>query len=123
MAEAEALRSPVDLPDDAPEDASLRWCVHIVAVVAALLGVLNTAAIRSWASELAPGPVTEPVIAAADRWYDAAWGLRLTAPLETMHGWWEGARAVRFASGKEKAPAPPEGAPAPEPHARRGVYR
>ena len=122
MADAEAPKSPVDLPGDAEEgNASLRWCVQIVAVVAALLAILNTTAIRSWASELAPDPMTEPVIAAADRLYDAASGLRLTAPVDTMRGWWEGARAVRFASAKEKAPALPEGAPAPEPHARNGV--
>jgi hypothetical protein len=113
MANAEAPSSPVDLPGDVPEGgASLRWCVQIVAMVAALLAVLNTTAIRSWASELAPGPVTEPVIAAADRLYEAASGLRLTAPVETMHGWWEGARAVRFALAKEKAPAHRHDAPA-----------
>ncbi|HZF95858.1 MAG TPA: hypothetical protein VEZ20_13420 [Allosphingosinicella sp.] len=123
MADAEAPKSPVDLPGDAPEGTSLRWCVQIVAVMAALLAILNTTAIRSWASELAPGPVTEPVIAAADRLYEAASGLRLTDPVETMHGWWQGARAVRFASRKEKAPAPPEGAPAPEPHARNEIQR
>jgi hypothetical protein len=120
----QALKSPVDLPGDPPEEGnSLRWCVEIVVAVAALLAVLNTPAIRGWASELAPGPVTEPVISAADRLYEAASGLRLTLPVETMHGWWEGARAVRFASGKEKAPAPPEGAPAPEPHARKRDQR
>ena len=119
MADAEAPQSPVDLPGHAEEGTCLRWCVQIVTVMAALLALLNTTAIRSWASELAPGPVTEPVIAAADRLYEAASGLRLTAPVETMHGWWEGARAVRFAADKEKAPAPPEGAPAPEPHARK----
>ncbi|HEY0011262.1 MAG TPA: hypothetical protein VGB79_00245 [Allosphingosinicella sp.] len=118
MADAETPKSPVDLPGDVSEGTSLRWCVQIVALIAALLAILNTTAIRSWASELAPGPLTEPVIAAADRLYAAASGLRLTTPVETMHGWWEGARAVRFAPRKEKAPARPEGAPAPEPHAR-----
>ena len=108
-----ATLSPVDLPDDRTEEgAALRWCVTIVAVGAAVLALLNTSAVRAWASELAPGPATEPVIAAADAWYEAAAGLGLTAPVETMHGWWEGARSARF---RKKAPAHPDGAPAPEP--------
>lgn len=120
MSERETCLSPVDLPgDNAGEGAALGWTVRIVAAACLLLASLNAAAIRSWASELAPGPATEPAIAAADAWHGQAEALGLTAPVATLHGWWEAARAVR----KETAPAPPEGAPAPEPRSKAGDQR
>lgn len=127
MSERETCLSPVDLPGDmagdrAGEGAALGWTVRIVAAACLLLALLNAAAIRSWASELAPGPATEPAIAAADAWHGQAEALGLTAPVATLHGWWEGARALRAAQ-KETAPAPPKGTPAPEPRSKAGDQR
>lgn len=127
MSERETCLSPVDLPggaasDGAGEGAALGWTVRIVAAACLLLALLNAAAIRSWASELAPSPATEPAIAAADAWHDRAEALGLTAPVATLHGWWEGARSLRAAQMKT-APAPPEGAPAPEPRSIAGDQR
>jgi hypothetical protein len=112
--------SPVDLPGDVPgEGAPLRWAVTIVAVASALLLFLNATSIRAWANELPPGPATDPVIAAADAWYGFTSSLGLAAPVETVHLWWEGARAARFGSQPDTAPAD---APArqPRPGEERG---
>lgn len=98
--------SPVDIPGDAPDEGAPRWTVQIVALATALLFLLNATAIRAWANELAPSAWTEPVIAAADAWHGFASGLGLAAPVETMHGWWEGARAARFGGGEAAAPPP-----------------
>jgi hypothetical protein len=97
--------SPVDLPGDpVGEGAPVRWTVQIVAVASALLFLLNATSVRSWASELRPGPWTDPVIAAADAWYETTAAIGLSAPVETLHGWWQQVQAARF--GGEAAPAP-----------------
>ena len=96
--------SPVDLPGDAPgEGRPLRWATTIIAVASAFLLLFNAGALRSWAGDLEPGPVTEPVIAAADAWHGFTERLGLTRPVETMRGWWQEVKAGRFAAQPNEA--------------------
>jgi hypothetical protein len=102
----ERTLSPVDLPGDVVgEGAPVKWTAQIVAVASASLLLFNAVAIRSWASELHPGPWTDPIISAADAWYEATARIGLAAPVETMHGWWQRVQAARF-GGTEPAAAP-----------------
>jgi hypothetical protein len=110
----ERTMSPVDLPGDpVGEEAPVKWTAQIVAVASALLFLLNATSIRAWASELRPGPWTDPVIAAADAWYDTAARVGLTAPVETMHGWWQSVQEARF--GRDAARQEPEEPARPQP--------
>lgn len=119
----ERTLSPVDLPNDpVGEGAPVRWTVQIVTVATALLFLLNATAIRAWASELRPGPWTDPVIAAADAWYDTAAGLGLTLPVETMHSWWQQVQEARFGDDTAEPGAPRPGEPA-RPQPRPGEAR
>ena len=90
--------SPVDLEDDDGRDA-LGWTSRIVATASLFLLLFNPDALRSWASELPPGPMTEPLLAGTDRWYAATHALALDAPVETMRGWWQAAQAARLPDG------------------------
>jgi hypothetical protein len=92
----ETILSPVDFPFEAPM-AGLRWTSEIVATAALMLLLFNAGAVRGWASELPPGPLTEPAIAAADGWTAATEAVGLDRPVETMRGWWREAQAARFA--------------------------
>jgi len=95
--------SPVDLDDDAPAGGRpLLWTSRVVATAAAFLLLFNAGALRSWASELSPGPATDPVIAAADRWFAATHALGLDVPVETMRGWWQAAQAARLSTGDDQ---------------------
>jgi hypothetical protein len=115
----ERTLSPVDLPGDAVgEGAPIRWTVQIVAVASALLFLLNATSIRSWASELRPGPWTDPVISAADAWYETTASVGLAAPVETVHGWWQKVQAARFSG--QSAPAEPQREEPARPQPRPG---
>lgn len=92
----ETAHSPVDFPLEAAM-AGLRWTSEIVATATLVLLLFNAGAVRGWASELAPGPLTEPAIAGADRWHAATEAAGLSGPVETMRGWWREAQAARFA--------------------------
>ncbi|MEA3017641.1 MAG: hypothetical protein QOI38_2363 [Sphingomonadales bacterium] len=94
---ADHVPSPVDLDDDgAIGGPPLPWTSRIVATAALFLLLFNAGAVRSWASELPPGPATDPLIAAADRWFAATHALGLDLPVETMRGWWQAAQAARL---------------------------
>jgi len=89
--------SPVDLPPPAkPLPHPLRWTSTVIAVAAALLLALNATALRGWAYQLKPGPLTGPVVAAAESWYDATARFGLNRPVDAMHGWWQSVKAARF---------------------------
>lgn len=105
--------SPVDLPPPAePLPHPLRWAATMIAVAALVLLPLNATAIRGWAYELEPNARTQPVIAAAERWYDASSGIGLSAPLDAMRGWWQRAQRWEFGGGGEEATPVAEEEPA-----------
>ena len=99
FARAEQAPSPVDLDGETAGDA-LGWTGRSLAAAALFLLLFNAGAVRGWASELPPGPATEPLIAAADRWYDATHAAGLDVPVETMRGWWQRAQAARLTAGE-----------------------
>ncbi|MEA3041591.1 MAG: hypothetical protein QOC65_1080 [Sphingomonadales bacterium] len=95
--------SPVDLEDDdAIGRGPLLWTSRIVATASFFLLLFNAGAVRSWASELPPGPASDPLIAAADRWFAASHAVGLDAPVETMRGWWQAAQAARLSSEEDQ---------------------
>ena len=100
----EATLSPVYLPQDAPDSGALRWTASAIALASAFLLLFNAGAIRGWANELAPGPMTEPMIAAADAWHGLTERLGLDAPIETMRGWWRAAQGSADKGGRQEAP-------------------
>jgi hypothetical protein len=95
--------SPVDLDDDAAAGGRpLLWTSRVVATASLFLLLFNAGALRSWASDLPPGPATDPVVAAADRWHAATSMLGLDVPVETMRGWWQAAQAARLSTGDDQ---------------------
>jgi hypothetical protein len=95
--------SPVDLPPpDEPLPHGLRWTSIVIAVATILLALLNATAIRAWAYQLPDNPVAERIVAGAEGWYGFTASLGLNVPVETMHGWWQSAEAVRL-GGEEPA--------------------
>jgi hypothetical protein len=98
-----ASLSPVDLPGDLPDvGRPLRWTAGIVATASLVLLLFNAGAIRGWADELPPAPLTEPAIAAAEAWHGLTSQIGLAAPVETMRGWWREAQDARFAAGEDQ---------------------
>ena len=94
----EATLSPVDLAGDLPGvGRPLRWASEIVATASLTLLLLNAGTVAGWANELAPGPVTEPAIVAAERWHELTRGVGLDRPVEAMRARWREAQAARFA--------------------------
>ena len=92
-----ATLSPVDLPEPAtPLPHPLAWTSRVILLATLVLAMLNAHAIRGWAYQLPPNAATARVVAAAEAWYDAAGGVGLNRPVETMHGWWQAAREARF---------------------------
>jgi hypothetical protein len=97
------VASPVDLEDDdAVAGRPLLWTSRIIATASLFLLLFNAGAVRSWASELPPGPAADPLIAAADRWFAATHALGLDAPVETMRGWWQAAQAASLSDGDDQ---------------------
>ena len=95
--------SPVDLDDGAQSAGrALPWTGRVVATAALFLLLFNAGALRSWASDLPPGPGTEPVVAAADRWHAATAALGLDVPVETMRSWWQAAQAARLSGADDQ---------------------
>lgn len=90
------MLSPVDLPGEPFEPEALGWAARIVATASLFLMLFNSGAIRGWADELPPAPLTEPVVAAAERWHGAASALGLDVPLEAMRRRWREAQDARF---------------------------
>ena len=101
FARTEHAPSPVDLDGDTAGDA-LGWTGRSLATAALLLLLFNAGAVRGWASELPPGPATEPLIAAADRWYDATHAAGVDVPVETMRGWWQAAQGARVPADEDQ---------------------
>jgi len=96
MTEPEPL-SPVDLPEPpAPLPHGLRWTTTAIAIAALLLALLNAHAIRGWSYQLTPNAASARIVTAAEAWYDTVGRAGLNRPVETMHGWWQSARAARF---------------------------
>lgn len=97
------VSSPVDLEqDDSTGERPLLWTARIIATASLFLLLFNAGAVRSWASELPTGPASDPVIAAADRWFAATHALGLDAPVETVRGWWQAAQAARPGAGDDQ---------------------
>ncbi len=82
--------SPVDLPgaDDAPQ--SVMWAAKIVGISALLLALLNPATVRDWSHDLPAGPFSQPIMAAADVWYQMLDGAGVTQGWKWVHAVWVG---------------------------------
>jgi len=90
--------SPVDLPaPPAPLPHALRWASTAIAAATLFLALFNAHALRGWAYDLPPSAVGERVIGAAESWHNATATLGLNRPVETMRGWWQSAKEIRFA--------------------------
>lgn len=90
--------SPVDLPPPpAPLPNPLRWASEAIAAATLFLALFNAHAIRGWTYDLPPGAASERAIGAAEGWYDSTAALGLNRPVETMRGWWQSAKEMRFA--------------------------
>jgi hypothetical protein len=86
--------SPVDLPEPpTPLPHGLRWTTTAIAVATLVLALTNAHAIRGWAWQLTPNEASARVVTVAEGWFDAMDRVGLNAPVETMHGWWQSARA------------------------------
>lgn len=96
--------SPVDLPPLPDEHHPLRWTTTVVVVTTAFLALFNASALQGWAYELAPGPYTARVVAAADGWYGFTARLGLDRPVALMHGWWQSVKAAELGGGAEALP-------------------
>ena len=96
--------SPVDLPDPpAALPHGLKWTSLVIAWASLVLFLLNAHAIRGWSYQLPPGAASAQVVNAAETWFDTVDRAGLNRPVETMHGWWQSAREVRFQT-EEKGP-------------------
>lgn len=106
--------SPVDLPGEAGQGQGqgLRWTTIVIAAATLTLLPLNATALRGWAYELKPTPLNAHVVAATERWYDVMAAIGLTAPVETMHGWWQGLQSLEFGGSGADAETPPQPEPA-----------
>jgi hypothetical protein len=103
----EGTLSPVDLPDPPePLPHPLRWTSIVIAVASAVLALTNAHAIRGWAYQLPPNEWTAPIVTGAEGWYDTLDAAGLNAPVETMRGWWQAAKEVRFGGDAPEGPAP-----------------
>jgi hypothetical protein len=112
------MTSPVDLPPaEGEEPHPLLWASVAILVAAAFLFLFNATALRGWAYQLEPGPVSERVVTVSGGWYDQTGRFGLNRPVEAMSGWWEALKDVEFGGGEagaaEEAPAA-ETAPADE---------
>ncbi|MGF7147524.1 hypothetical protein FHS96_001133 [Sphingomonas zeicaulis] len=99
--------SPVDLPVDEDERGTLRplgWTATVIVTAAALLALFNATALRGWAQDLPPGPVTERIVAAAEGWYALTDRIGLTAPGKTIRAAYDGVKAARFGDQDGKKP-------------------
>jgi hypothetical protein len=116
--------SPVDLPEPpAPLPHGLRWTTNVIASAGLVLALLNAHAIRSWSYQLAPSAASSRVVSAAEAWYDIVGQAGLNRPVETMHGWWQEGRDLRFGDAAQtgdgagisarEQPRSRRGAPAP----------
>jgi hypothetical protein len=89
--------SPVDLPEPpVPLPHGLRWATMVIAWATLVLALLNAHALRSWSYQLPPSAASAQVVTAAESWFDLVDQAGLNRPVETMHGWWQGARDARF---------------------------
>lgn len=96
--------SPVDLPPaEGEEPRPLLWAFIAIGVAAAFLALFNATALRGWAYQLEPGPVSERVVNAAESWYAQTEVLYLNRPVEAMSGWWEALKGVEFGGGGDSA--------------------
>ncbi|AHE54203.1 hypothetical protein [Sphingomonas sanxanigenens] len=99
--------SPVDLP---PEEGgaggrqALRWTTVVIVTAATLLALFNATALRGWAQDLPPGPVSERILTAAEGWYGLTDAAGLTAPGKTIRAAYDRVKAARFGGAdQEKA--------------------
>jgi hypothetical protein len=86
----ERVRDSYEFPTDLGEDAepgALRWTATVIAVSAGLLALLNAQALTGWADELAPGPVSVKLVAAANAWEDMTGSLGV--PHARLHKAWK----------------------------------
>jgi hypothetical protein len=98
--------SPVDLPEPpAPLPHGLGWTTTTIACASLVLALLNAHAIRSWSYQLPPSAASARVVSAAEAWYALVDRAGLNRPVETMHGWWQAGRDMRFHG---EAPAGPD---------------
>jgi hypothetical protein len=104
--------SPVDLPEpDAPLERPLTWTVTVIATAGLFLALFNAEAIRGWAYDMKPTPITERLVDTSETWFEVPAALGLDRPVTVMRGWWKDLQSARFPGQKEAGPA----AEAPEP--------
>ena len=99
--------SPIDLPGEAGEGKGLRWTTIVVVAATLTLMPLNATALRGWAYELEPTPLNAWIVSLAEGWYDLMSSFGATAPVETMHGWWQGLQALEFGGAAVETETPP----------------
>lgn len=88
---------PVKLTSDADCGAgALRWTGGVLALTTLALALLNAGAIANWSQELAPGPHTAKIMAAAETWKNATVRLGLDRPHASLHGEWKRAQSTRW---------------------------
>jgi hypothetical protein len=104
------MTSPVELPP-VEETRPLLWASTAIAVATAFLLLFNASALRSWAYEREPGPVSERIVGYAEGWFAAIERFYLDRPVAAMSGWWEAMKAVEFGGDgtvEPETPAEPE---------------
>ena len=94
---ADALASPVDLPDRfGARRPGLRWAAGSIAVATLFLGATNAVTIRDWAEDLTPSLWQAEASAAADRWVELTDRAGIGTPRAGLHALWKRAQALRF---------------------------
>ena len=105
--------SPIDLADEAPDEvksldagpdtrrqsmgSGLGWAAQAMVMSSLALLALNSHAFANWADQLPVTRLSEPVVALADGWHDAAGRLGLNAVVD---------RVEAAATAMRKAPRP-----------------
>jgi hypothetical protein len=89
--------------------SGLAWAGVAIAVAALTLAVGNADSARNWSEGLRPGPVSQPVREAAERWAGFTKASRLSLVRDEVRGLWERRHEVGWTgrSGKHQVLAPP----------------
>jgi len=74
---------------DAAKSSGLGWCATAIAVAAATLALANADSARNWAESLRPGPWSQPVQDAAERWAGFTKATGLSLARDGVRGLWE----------------------------------
>lgn len=99
--------SPVDVTiTDPAQPGAVRWMTSVMGVGGVLLLLFNATALHNAAHDLSPTPWSEPVTAAADRYYAALDSVGLNRPLLTLRGLWDVAENATFGGKGARKPAP-----------------